>query len=78
MQIGWVQELTSRGCSCRLPLCWRCPLMCLCLLEEGLLIVVCQEDGMQDQLAQTGRQVLLLEQLHHWPAIKGVLQAEQV
>ena len=33
---------------------------------------------MQDQLAQAGRQVLQLEQPHHWPVIKGVLQAEQV
>ena len=29
---------------------------------------------MQDELAQTGRQVLLLKQVHHWPVIKGVLQ----
>ena len=71
-----VQEPTSGGCSSRL--CWWRPLVCRCLLEEGLLIMVCQEDGVQDELAQTGRQVLLLEQLHHWPVIKGILQAEQV
>ena len=33
---------------------------------------------MQDQLAQAGRQVLQLEQPHHWPVIKGVLRAEKV
>ena len=38
------------------------------------MIMVCQEDGVQDELAQTGRQVLLLKQVHHWPVIKGVLQ----
>ena len=78
MQTRWVQALTCRGCCCLLPLCWWCPLVCLCLLEEGVLIVVCQEDSVQDQLAQAGRQVLLLEQVHHWPVIKGVLQAERV
>ena len=78
MQIGWVQEPTSRGCNRKLPLCGRCPLVGPCLLEEGFLIVVCQEDGVQDQLAQTDGQVLLLEQLHHWPVIKGVLQAGKV